>query len=197
MKFIEKNLKVIAAIAGAVIIGIAVLCIIRGSQSEKREIISVCSSLIKAEKDSSLKVLKTPYNGVSVSEDTDEKGNKSVRFCVAYNGYTTVGFDFSKIDIQVDKGEKKVMITLPEMFVQGEISNEEKPMEFIRVRRDVAKSNNYMQEAFELCKRDLEEETKGNTTLVELAKENATKSVQALLGQAIEAGFPGYTVQVQ
>ena len=90
---------------------------------------------------------------------------------------------------------KTIHVTLPEIIIT-EVDVDEKSLDYMFVK-DSLNEAGISGEAYNLCIADVKEESERESTLYELAKENAVKTVKALLVPLIEQMDSEYAVEVQ
>ncbi len=134
------------------------------------------------------------YNATTKKLVDESKEDSEVAYYVAYEGVITAGIEFNKIVIKVDETTKKITITVPEVEFQS-FKVDMATMEFI-FTKDKYETENVTQEAFKLCKADLENRVKKETMLKDKAKESAISAVEALFSPWIATVDNEYQVEV-
>ena len=132
------------------------------------------------------------YNAIARAYAED---GVDIKYFVAYEGRVKVGIDFSKVEIAVDEEEKRITITVPEIQFQ-EKTVDPGTLEFIF--KDKKSETEYVhQEAYLLCQKDLDEKTKVEKELLELASANAKSVVEALVIPWIKQIEDDYTIDIR
>lgn len=132
------------------------------------------------------------YNAIAKAYDED---GSTVRYYVAYEGRVKAGIDFGKIECRIDKEEKIITITLPEVELK-EKTVDPGTMEYI-FKDKRSESETVHQEAYQICEADLEEKTKDAKELLHFAEENAAAVVKALVMPWVEQIDADYTVEIR
>lgn len=133
------------------------------------------------------------YTFNAIARVYDEEGS-TIKYYVAYEGTVTAGIDFEKISIKVDEEQKKVRIIIPDVEIHN-INVDMGTMEYIFTKNKY-ETETISQEAYKICKQDLQSRVKEERDLYGMAKENAIASVRALFLPWIEQMDKGYTVEV-
>lgn len=133
------------------------------------------------------------YTYNAIAKVYDEEGT-TVKYYVAYEGIVTAGIDFEKININVDEEQKKVRIIIPDVEIHN-VNVDMGTMEYIFTKNKY-ETETISQEAYKICKQDLQSRVKEERDLYGMAKENAIASVRALFLPWIEQMDKGYTVEV-
>lgn len=150
------------------------------------------STLEKVCEISELSTANYAYNAIATAYAED---GESVRYRVAYEGTVTAGIDFTKLDINVDDENKKILIKVPEVEIQT-TSVEAGKMEFIFTDESY-NTETVTQEAYEICKADLEKRAREESDLLAFAKENAIATVEALVSPWVTQVDDSYEIEVQ
>ncbi len=133
------------------------------------------------------------YTYNAIAKVYDEEGS-TIKYYVAYEGTVTAGIDFEKISIKVDEEQKKVRIIIPDVEIHN-VNVDMGTMEYIFTKNKY-ETETISQEAYKICKQDLQSRVKEERDLYGMAKENAIASVRALFLPWIEQMDKGYTVEV-
>ena len=168
--FVTLTLKTILI---AIFILIAcIILLVAPWKSDKARLTTISkSSLQKMVEIDELSTIESPYNAVVTKYN---KKNKAM-YHVAYEGIVTAGVDASKIDFEVDEEKKIIKITLPKVKLHS-TSVDMGTMQYIFTDDDY-ETETVSQEAYKLCKADLEKRAKEETALTDMAKENAISCV--------------------
>ena len=161
-----------AAIAACCVVG---RMIMNHQRDGKLTVVSK-SSLERVIEISELPTVEYTYNAVAKKADT--KG--MILYYVSYKGFVTAGIDFSKItfDISDDENNPCVTIHLPEVTIQ-DCRVDMGSMQFIFKDSD-AKTETVSEEAYKICKADLQSRVTNENELFDIARENAQAAVKGL-----------------
>lgn len=132
------------------------------------------------------------YNAIAKSYGED---GKSIKYYVAYESKVKAGIDFSKLVIDIDEKDKIITITIPAIEFQEKTVD---PGTLKYIFKDEASETEHVhQEAFQLCKEDLDKRILKEKNLLELAEKNAVAIVKALVLPWVEQIDNEYKVIVQ
>ena len=193
---IKKEHLIFAGII-AVLIAALVLVIVfsSGSSSNKgpqKELITQ-STLQEIVTSSKLSTFEATYNGIA--KKPNEKNPEECDYYVSYEATVKVGIDFDKIGIEVNKDEKTVTVTIPQVQIQ-KITVDMTSLDFIFIE-DSANVATVTEEAYKLCINDVETETKSQNAIFALAEENATNIVTALIKPFVKQVDPEYKITIK
>lgn len=156
--------------------------VITVSNSTLREILEI----------NELSTVEYTYNAVATKYAKDGKEKK---YHVAYNGTILAGINFNEIKFDVDKEKKKINITIPEIEIQ-EIKVDMGTMEYI-FEKSKYETEGISEEAYKLCKEDLEKRITKDSVLYKTAKINAITSIEALFKPWIENMDEQYEIVIK
>ena len=179
---------IVLIIVAALVIGWLIL-----NSGEEGKITTVSEvSLQKVIEINELSTVDYTYNATTskIKEGSDE-----VMYYVAYEGTVTAGIDFHKISFVLNEEEKTISITIPEIEIHN-VSVNMGTMEYI-FTKDKYETETISQEAYKLCKADLEKRVQDEQLLKDTAKENAVASVEALFKPWIDTVDEDYKVIIQ
>lgn len=196
MKFKRKTLHTVTVIVVilAMVLGIGIWggVSLAASQDSGAKVITV-STLSKIIEISDLSTYRTRYNGVVAA--VNEKNPDKIDYYVTYQSTVEAGIDFTKADIVVDKGNKTVVITLPEVTITN-TAVDPATLEYIFVNKK-AETPTVSEQAIKLCEADVAQETSSQDGILELARQNARNVVEALTHPLIAQSAPDYTLTIQ
>lgn len=198
-KDIEKNKKVLLTVAILIVIIIVAIVVIATSSVNKfPQVVTISKASLKEVIEvGELSTIEYTYNSYTpVSSTTkDKKGNEKeeIRYYVSYKGNIKAGFDFEALAVNCDNEAKNISIVIPEIKINS-IHVDETSLDYIFVKEKYNTENTF-QEALRICEKDLEEKANKNTTLTEIAKENAISMMRALLAPWEETLPEGYTIE--
>ena len=188
----KKTVIILSAVIAATIIVIAL--IIGASLNKTGDLTTVAhASLQRIVEISELSTVNYTYNATTSKPAADGSGEKE--YYVAYEGTVTAGIDFTKISIDVDEKDKKIIILIPEIEIQ-DIHIDMGTMEYIFVKNKY-ETETVTQEAYKLCKEDLKRRVEQERLLYDSAKEIAIASVEALFKPWIETVDQEYEIVIQ
>jgi hypothetical protein len=136
---------------------------------------------------SDLSTVKYTYNAVVTEKD---KKGKNDAYYIAYNGTIEAGIDLDKVQVEVDKDNKEIMITIPDAKITGTYV-EEGDLDYIFKKKKYETEKVYAT-ALKACQEDLKKESK-RKDILEKAKEISKDKVRAL----IEPWASGYTLDIK
>lgn len=196
MKLKRKTLHTVTVIVVilAMVLGIGIWggVSLAASQDSGAKVITV-STLSKIIEISDLSTYRTRYNGVVAA--VNEKNPDKIDYYVTYQSTVEAGIDFTKADIVVDKGNKTVVITLPEVTITN-TAVDPATLEYIFVNKK-AETPTVSEQAIKLCEADVAQETSSQDGILELARQNARNVVEALTQPLIAQSAPDYTLTIQ
>jgi hypothetical protein len=199
---LPKILWLLVAVLAVLVIGLSVKMIRGGSISfhlgnfnfsNKKEvtITTITESTIEEVFEiSELQTAEYVYNAIVTVYTDDEK---KVRYYVSYEGSVTAGIDFSDIKIDIDYENKEVILTVPEVSILGTIVNN---LDFIFTKDKYNEKDTY-NEAYTMCKADLDERIGNDEKFMSMAKENTSQVVEAMVSPWISLIDAEYKVTVR
>ncbi len=189
---LSKKAKLIIALILVAVISVGIIVVV--AQNEEGQLSTISKSYLqKVVEINELSTVDYPYNATVAKYKEGDK--EEVMYYVAYEGTVTAGIDFREIEIKIDKDEKIIYIILPEIEIHG-ISVDMGKMEYIFVKNKF-ETETISQEAYKLCKKDLNERAKNERLLYDTARENAISSVEALFKPWIETVDKRYSVEIK
>ncbi len=190
IKKLSKKTKIIISIVALIIIAGVVFGLVAKNEAGRLSTISE-SSLQKIIEINELSTVDYTYNATATKYAED---NTKIMYHVAYEGTVTAGIDFHEITFDVNKDEKKVTITLPQVEIHA-INVNMGTMDYI-FTNDKYETETISSEAYKLCKNDLKNRIEKEELLYKTAKENAVSSVEALFKPWIETIDKEYKVEI-
>lgn len=159
-----------------ILIIIALVAYNRTFVNKEREVEIISeSSIAKIINVSELSTFEATYNGIANS--INEKGE--IDYHVSYEAKVKAGIDFEKVEIEVDNEAKKIIVKLPEIKI-NEINVDITTLGYI-FKNKKAETDEVSAEAYKLCIDDVTRETKTEAAIYDIAKQNATNTVEALV----------------
>ena len=182
-----------------VILGVVLFLALSGTivgtvvRKPKEMDVTTISTLEKIVNISELSTYTAVYNGIASA--VDEEDPDEVRYYVSYQAKINAGIDFSKVNFLVDDEQKTLTAILPEVYYT-DIIVDVGSLDYIFMDPS-ANSSKISAEAFSLCEADVERESKENTAIIELAKDNAMNVVTALIRPILQEKYADYTLKVE
>ena len=190
----KKNRKLIILLIGIIIVLVLVFVI---PSKEGKIISSVKTSLDKIVEKSDLETAKFTYNVIAKKckdiENCDLKSNNidDFEYVVSCKGTLTAGIDFEKIEVDVDKKNKKVIVTIPEATIKG-VNIE--PSKYINGNEILATE---LPNAIQLCEDTTLARSEKDGKLLPAAKEQARVVLQSFYERWIKSYDKDYKVEVK
>lgn len=191
----ERKSKKTIAILIVIIIVLVAIFVIPSKEGVTRT--SVKSSFNKIEESSDLETVNFTYN--VIAKKCEDKNNcdktsndiDDFEYVISCEGTVTAGIDFDKVKIDVDKNNKKLILTLPESSIKdvnvGSLSflnGEDVPAtEFPNARK--------------LCLETTKEKSNSDEDLLPAAKEQAAEVIKSYYEQWVKAFDQEYKVEVK
>jgi hypothetical protein len=157
---------------------------------------NVKSSLEKIAEKSDLETVNFTYNVIAKKckdeENCDIESNKmsNFKYVVSCKGKITAGLDFKEITIDVDKKNKKIVITLPETSITSEPSISS--IQFINGDELPA---DILPEARKLCQETIKNKSNEDEQLLQTAKNQAEEVLEEYYKQWIKSYNSSYEIE--
>ena len=135
---------------------------------------------------SDLSTVEYTYNAVVTVKD---KKGKDDAYYVAYEGTIEAGIDLDKIEVEVDKENKEIVITLPNVKVEPHVKAGS--LDYI-FKKEKYETEKVYANALKACKKDLKKESK-RKDILKKAREVSKDKIRAL----IEPWASGYTLDIK
>lgn len=187
--------KIGLVILAVIITAIAVILLVfqlGKSSDDKVEVITV-PTLEKIINVSELSTFTAVYNGIA--EVKNEKKPDQTDYYVSYAARVKAGIDFEKIDISIDDTSKVIEVKIPDVHIT-DINVDISSMDFIFYNKKVDEAT-ITSQAYKACEVDVENESKNQDAILELAHQNAVNIITALISPIIEQLDAGYTLLVE
>jgi len=186
--------KTLSVIIAALIITVGLIIIFAGKDTDvaNEPVVVNVSTLERVINVNELSTYTTVYNGVARA--MNEKKPDKIDYYVAYEASVDAGIDFSKINIRIDDVEKIIYIMLPKVQIT-DVTVAFESMDFMWVNGK-ANTSSVSEQAYKLCIADVENESENLTVLLDLAKQNAVKTIEALTKPIIEQADSEYKLMV-
>ncbi len=141
---------------------------------------------------SDLSTFQSIYNGIVTVYD--EEDDKEVDYHVTYNSRIKAGINIEEIEIDIDQDEKVVTIILPETKII-DVNVDIASLDFLFIDNE-ANTATVSEEAYNEAILDVEEATKNNEIIYELAEQNAKNTMIALIEPFVNEFDEEYTINV-
>lgn len=194
-KILKKQLLTIVIIIGVVlisIVGFKIVPQVMKSQVGKKDV-NMVMTLEKIINVSELSTFTAVYNGIA--QVMNEEKPEEIDYYVSYEAKVNAGIDFDKITIVVDDTQKKINITLPEVYIT-DINVDIASLDYIFLN-DKANKSTSSQTAFKACEADVQTESEQQEDIIKLATQNAKNIVTALTRPIIEQLDAEYTLVIE
>lgn len=192
-----KKFKIVIPII-AIILIVAVIILIPKDKTRNVEI-KVKSTLEKLVEKSELETISINYDVIAKKckndNNCDKKSNKisDFEYVVSCSGTVTAGIDFSKVNVETDNENKKIIIKVPEATISDDNIN---VTSLIYLNGD-EKNNGSYPEARKLCKQTMVEECSKDKKVLPAAKEQAKIVLEEFYGQWIKSTNSSYKIVVE
>ncbi|MEE1061710.1 MAG: DUF4230 domain-containing protein [Ruminococcus sp.] len=186
MKKLSKKFKV--RIVAIVLAGLLVMSsfamiipIMSVNDEPVKEIISVATlkDIINV---SELSTFTAVYNGVA--EVKNQENTAETDYYVSYEAKVKAGIDFEKIVFNVDSEQKRINVTMPEVYIT-DVNVDIATLDYIFVN-DAANTSTVSQQAFKACEADVQAESQKQEKIYGLAEQNAKNILTALIRPIVE-----------
>lgn len=161
-------------------------------RANKAEVITI-STLKKIINISELSTFQAVYNGIA--EVMNENKPDKLDYYVTYNAKVKAGFDLEQVDIDFDEKLKKITITIPEIKIT-DVVVDIATMDYIFLN-DKANKSSVSEQAYKACIEDAKKESAEESTIYELAKQNAQNIMKALINPLIEQLDSDYVLEIK
>lgn len=191
IKGIKTTTKIIFVLLTIIVLMVGGWIIANTGEEGKTTTISE-SSLQKIIEINEFAAIEYNYNAVVTKTKPD---STNPMYYVAYEGIVTMGIDFQAIKPELDKKNKIITITIPEIEIL-DTKVDVGTMDYIFINKKYD-TETVSQEAYKLCEEDLEKSVKDEEMLKESARKNVISTVEALFKPFIEAADEGYQLVIQ
>lgn len=188
----EIRMAVLGAIGVVVVLGVFLWTSYVKKKTEKAEVVTV-STLQKIINVSQLSTFTAVYNGIA--KVMNENKPEEIDYYVSYEAKINAGIDFEKVEIELDEKTKIIYLTIPEVYIT-DINVDIDSMDFIFYNEDANKST-ISQAAYKACEADVQQESKKQESILELARQNAENILTALIDPILEQMSPEFSLVVE
>lgn len=176
IKLSKKAKSFILGFVAAVLVIVFLPVFLNSNEKDEAQIITK-ANLERIINASDLSTLEAVYNGVA--KVTDEDDPDEVAYYVSYDAKVKAGIDFKKVEIDVDKKEKIITVTVPKTKI-NDINVDITSLDYIFIDDD-ANTETVSEQAYKKCIEDVTKETKTEDAIYKLAEENTKNVIQALI----------------
>lgn len=159
--------------------------------NRKPEIVTV-STLEKIISTSELSTFQAVYNGIA--EVMNEKKPDELDYYVSYEATVYAGFDLESVKLSLDEETKKINLTIPKIEVI-DVNVDIASLDYIFLNNK-ANTSTVSAQAYKACKADAINESKEQTAILDLAKQNAENIMKALINPFISQLDSEYKLEI-
>lgn len=142
---------------------------------------------------SDLSTVTSTYNGVA--QVMNEKNPDKLDYYVAYEAQAQAGVNFDELQPEIDEASKTVTIRVPAAhFMDANVDVSSLDFMFNNKKAD---TSGVTERAYKACQEDADCECSCSEAILELARENAVNTVEALTRPLVEQLYPEYTLVVE
>jgi len=184
----------IAVFAVLIVVILAAVAIVvsRNAKKEEPEIISL-TALEKMVDVSDMSTFEAIYNGIAEVENAEDPDQ--IDYYVSYEAKVKAGFDFEKLDMQVDHDRKVITVKIPEIKIT-DVNVDIGSLDYIFENKK-ANTENVSEQAYKKCIEDVTKESTEEKAIYELAKQNAKNTMEAIIQPFMEQLDEEYQLQIE
>ena len=142
---------------------------------------------------SDLSTVTSTYNGVA--QVMNEKNPDKLDYYVAYEAKVQAGVNFDELQPEIDEASKTVTIRVPDAYFK-KANVDVSSLDFM-FNSKKANTSGVTERAYKACQEDADRECSSSEAILELARENAVNTVEALTRPLVEQLYPEYTLVVE
>ena len=191
-KKLRKWMMILIVVLAA---AVAVLVALRVNEHRKKpepQVLTV-STLTDMIPVSDLSTVTSTYNGVA--QVMNEKNPDKLDYYVAYEAQAQAGVNFDELQPEIDEASKTVTIRDPAAhFMDANVDVSSLDFMFNNKKAD---TSGVTERAYKACQEDADRECSRCEAILELARENAVNTVEALTRPLVEQLYPEYTLVVE
>lgn len=193
-RFIKRKIGIRTLL---VVIIVLVICFVIGNivfQKREQQIqVETISTLEKVIDVNELSTFTAVYNGIA--QAMNEKEPDKIDYYVSYEARVKAGIDFTEIDITPDFDHQTIHITIPDIYIT-DINVDISSLDFIFMNQKLNTSS-ITQQAYKICEEDVKLESKQQSAIRDLAKQNAKNTIIALVTPFLEQSDIEYTLEIE
>lgn len=160
---------------------------------EKKATVITMSTLKKIINISELSTFQAVYNGIA--EVMNEKKPNELDCYVSYQAKVYAGFDFEKVEINLDEKTKRITLTIPEIEIT-DVNVDIASMDYI-FQNGKANKSAITEKAYKSCIKDVGDESEKESAIYELAEQNAKNIMKALISPFVEQLDSDYELEIK
>lgn len=188
----KKGKMVVFAVLIVVILAAVAIVVSRNAKKEEPEIISL-TALEKMVDVSDMSTFEAIYNGIAEVEN--EADPTQIDYYVSYEAKVKAGFDFEKLDMQVDHDRKVITVKIPEIKIT-DVNVDIGSLDYIFENKK-ANTETVSEQAYKECIEDVTRESAEEKAIYELAKQNAKNTMEAIIQPFMEQLDEEYQLQIE
>lgn len=188
----KKGKMVVFAVLIVVILAAVAIVVTRNTKKEEPEIISL-TALEKMVDVSDMSTFEAIYNGIAEVEN--EADPTQIDYYVSYEAKVKAGFDFEKLDMQVDHDRKVITVKIPEIKIT-DVNVDIGSLDYIFENKK-ANTETVSEQAYKECIEDVTKESAEEKAIYELAKQNAKNTMEAIIQPFMEQLDEEYQLQIE
>ena len=188
----KKGKMVVFAVLIVVILAAVAIVVSRNAKKEEPEIISL-TALEKMVDVSDMSTFEAIYNGIAEIEN--EADPTQIDYYVSYEAKVKAGFDFEKLDMQVDHDRKVITVKIPEIKIT-DVNVDIGSLDYIFENKK-ANTETVSEQAYKECIEDVTKESAEEKAIYELAKQNAKNTMEAIIQPFMEQLDEEYQLQIE
>ena len=188
----KKGKMVVFAVLIVVILAAVAIVVSRNAKKEEPEIISL-TALEKMVDVSDMSTFEAIYNGIAEVEN--EADPTQTDYYVSYEAKVKAGFDFEKLDMQIDHDRKVITVKIPEIKIT-DVNVDIGSLDYIFENKK-ANTETVSEQAYKECIEDVTKESAEEKAIYELAKQNAKNTMEAIIQPFMEQLDEEYQLQIE
>ena len=188
----KKGKMVVFAVLIVVILAAVAIVVSRNAKKEEPEIISL-TALEKMVDVSDMSTFEAIYNGIAEVEN--EADLAQIDYYVSYEAKVKAGFDFEKLDMQIDHDRKVITVKIPEIKIT-DVNVDIGSLDYIFENKK-ANTETVSEQAYKECIEDVTKESAEEKAIYELAKQNAKNTMEAIIQPFMEQLDEEYQLQIE
>ena len=190
--FVDRKVR-FSTIVVILLLSVIVISLFSSNRSKNSQAAIINESSLKKIIDvSDLSTFQAVYNGIT--EVMDKNDEEKIAYYVSYEAKVKAGVDFEKVEIDVDDEKKIIMVEVPDIKI-NDVDVDITSLDYIFIDNS-ANTSTVSQEAYKRCIEDVNNESKNETAIYELAEENAHNIIEALISPFIKQLDNEYQLQI-
>lgn len=191
-KKLRKWTMILIVVLAAAVVVLVALRVNEHRKKTEPQVLTV-STLTDMIPVSDLSTVTSTYNGVA--QVMNEKNPDKLDYYVAYEAQAQAGVNFDELQPEIDEASKTVTIRVPAAhFMDANVDVSSMDFMFNNKKADTF---GVTERAYKACQEDADRECSRCEAILELARENAVNTVEALTRPLVEQLYPEYTLVVE